>query len=285
MKSLGPAVVKTLREGHAKACAELDEHNYQYHVLDAPTISDAEYDLKFRQLVNMEKQYPELVTPASPTQKVGHAMTFGHFKPLKHRLPMLSLGNTFTAYEAVDWSIDLYGDPETKGLEVRGEWKLDGLSLSLVYRKGLLIYAVTRGDGETGENVTLNALQIKGVPKVLQHWSTVYTSIRGEVVVNLDDYNAINKALEEAGKKTFANPRNYAAGSLRQKDPAVTAERKLQFVAYSIDHEGDDTDRDWYEDQADLVKNGFEVAAIPDELDHSTDSMICGWPAFIEKMQ
>lgn len=284
MKDLGPAVVKALREGHAIACAELDELNYQYHVKDDPLVSDAEYDQKFRALVNMEKQHPWLVTPASPTQTVGHAMTFGHFKPLKHRLPMLSLGNTFTAYEAVDWSIDISGDPETQGLEVRGEWKLDGLSLSLVYRKGKLLYAVTRGDGETGENVTINALHIKGVPKVLKHWSSVYTSIRGEVVVNLADYTAINKVLEEAGKKTFANPRNYAAGSLRQKDPTVTAGRKLQFVSYSIDHEDDDTDYDWYEDQATLIKNGFETAAIPDQLTHG-NGIICGWPEFIEKMQ
>jgi DNA ligase (NAD+) len=285
MKDLAPAVVQALRVGYAEACSELNELNYQYHVNDVSVIPDPEYDLKFRQLVDIEKQYPWLIVPASPTQTVGHAITSGHFQPLKHRLSMLSLGNTFTAYEAVDWSIDISGDPETQGLEVRGEWKLDGLSLSLVYRKGRLLYAVTRGDGETGENVTINALQIQGIPKVLKHWTSVYTSIRGEVVVNLADYNAINDALLEAGKKPFANPRNYAAGSLRQKDPAITAERKLIFVGYSIDHEDDDTDRDWYNDQETLIKNGFETAAIPDKLNHSLEGIIQGWPEFIEKMQ
>ena len=283
MKDLGPAVVKAMREGHAIACAEIDQLNYQYHVLDEPLISDAEYDQKFRALVNMEKQYPELVTPASPTQTVGHAMTFGHFKPLKHRLPMLSLGNTFTSDEAVDWSIDIQ-DIETAGIEVRGEWKLDGLSLRLVYRKGKLLWAVTRGDGETGENVTLNALQIRGIPKTLKHWNSEYTLVTGEVVVPLADYRAINDALAEEGKKTFANPRNYAAGSLRQKDPAVTAERKLKFIAYAFDSEGETTDRDWYDDIWHLNNNGFETAAIPGKLTHN-NGIITGWPALIEKMQ
>lgn len=277
--------MKELREAYAIACAEIDELNYHYHVLDDAKIPDAEYDQKFRALVHIEKQFPELVTPASPTQKVGHAMTFGHFKPLKHRLPMLSLANTFTSDEAVDWSIDITGDPETTGLEVRGEWKLDGLSLRLVYRNGKLLWAVTRGDGETGENVTLNALQIKGIPKTLTTWTNEYTLVTGEVVVALADYKAINDALAAESKKTFANPRNYAAGSLRQKDPAVTAERKLQFVGYSFDSEGDTIDRDWYYEQESLTTNGFEVAAIPDVLNYPSDHYITGWPKFIEKMQ
>lgn len=275
--------MKELRKAYAESCAEIDELNYHYHVLDDAKIPDAEYDQKFRTLVHIEKQFPELVTPASPTQKVGHAMTFGHFKPLKHRLPMLSLANTFTPDEAVDWSIDIL-DLATAGIEVRGEWKLDGLSLRLVYRNGKLLWAVTRGDGVTGENVTLNALQINGIPKTLKHWTSEYTLVTGEVVVPLADYKAINDALAEEGKKTFANARNYAAGSLRQKDPAVTAERKLKFIAYAFDCEGETTDRDWYDDIWHLNNNGFETAAIPAKLTHE-HGIISGWPVLIEKMQ
>lgn len=203
--------------------------NHAYHVLDDPLVSDAEYDREFRKLVELEKANPELITKDSPTQTVGAPIS-KQFTPVRHAYPMLSLGNQFSAEELYAWIQTL-----PLGALLVGEYKMDGLSLSLTYVDGLLYKAVTRGDGEIGEDVTLNALQVKGIPKrLIGGEGTGVVTVRGEVVVHKDDFEALNEELADQGLKTYANERNYAAGSMRQKDPNVTGARNLRFYAYSL---------------------------------------------------
>lgn len=248
---------------------ELSALNYAYYVLDNSPVADADYDAKYRELVSLEKQFPQFLMKESPTQNVGHAIVAGQFTPYKHRVSMLSLDNSLDVNALLDWTIDVIDPSDAlRGHRCLPEWKLDGLSLDLIYRHGKLLVAVTRGDGDVGENVTLNALQIPSIPKVLKEYQgQEWISVRGEVVVDLEDYRAINDALVTEGKKTFANPRNYTAGALRQKDPAITAERKLQFVAYSWVPDGEWVDGHMLEEQRLFRVNGFLDAAIDDDFD------------------
>lgn len=264
-------------------CEELRRHNYYYYVLDSPIIEDAIYDRKLRSLKEMEAKNPMWVTSESPTQTVGHTVYPGHFELVSRSLPMLSLDNVFTPDEAVDWTIDLHQDYGFNDVEVVVEWKMDGLSLDLLYTNGKLTMASTRGDGTTGENVTPNALMIEGIPRVLQTNEPVI-NVRGEVVPRLADYAEINRALAEAGKKTYANPRNYAAGSLRLKDPKVTKDRKLVFVAHGPEHPYYNADEpgDWYKDQAWLKQNGFLTADTGKRLGNKP-GMTTGTPKLIEE--
>jgi len=216
----------------------IEAHNYRYYVLDDPSVDDAEYDRLMTQLQALEQEHPELVTPESPTQRVG-ATPSGAFEPVRHAQPMLSLGNAFAQedVEAFDKRVNdtlraagmLAEDAQT---EYFCELKLDGLAISLRYEAGKLVQAATRGDGQTGEDVTGNIRTIKAIPLTLKAGAPAVLEVRGEVLMNRKDFDSLNAVQAKAGGKVFVNPRNAAAGSLRQLDPAVTARRKLRFFAY-----------------------------------------------------
>lgn len=215
--------------------SELNRHNHAYYVLDQPSIPDAEYDRLFQELQALESAHPELVTSDSPTQRVGGA-PLPQFDPVRHDVPMLSLGNGFT-----DEDIEAFDKRVQDGLEslpqVRyaTELKFDGLAISLRYEDGVLVQAATRGDGTTGENVTANIRTVRAIPLRLHgtHVPAVL-DVRGEVLMYKQDFARLNQRQRDAGQKEFANPRNAAAGSLRQLDSRITAQRTLRFFAYGI---------------------------------------------------
>ncbi|WP_458128096.1 NAD-dependent DNA ligase LigA [Pseudomonas sp. Z2-11] len=223
--------------------SELDQHNYRYHVLDEPTIPDAEYDRLFHELKALEEQHPELVTSDSPTQRVG-SVALSAFSQVRHEIPMLSLGNAFdenTMREfdrRVTEGLDLpTGDLLGAGaaVEYSCEPKLDGLAVSLLYQDGMLVRGATRGDGTTGEDISVNVRTVRNIPLKLQGsgWPPVL-EVRGEVYMSKAGFERLNATQLEAGGKTFANPRNAAAGSLRQLDSRITANRPLEFCCYGI---------------------------------------------------
>lgn len=214
---------------------QLNEYNYQYYVLDAPTIPDAEYDRLFRELQAIEQAHPELITAESPTQRVG-AAPLSEFESVAHVVPMLSLNNAFSEEElrAFDKRIhDRLGSAEP--IQYCAEPKLDGLAVSLLYIDGKLSVAATRGDGTRGENITDNVRTIPSVPLML-HGENLprELEVRGEVFMPLDGFERYNEKARQAGQKVFANPRNAAAGSLRQLDPRITATRPLAIYFYGI---------------------------------------------------
>lgn len=218
---------------------EVREHQFRYYVRDAPIISDAEFDELLRRLEALEEQHPELRTPDSPTQLVGGAGFATDFTPAEHLERMLSLDNVFSADEFDAWAARIRAEVGNAA-HYLCELKIDGVALSLVYRDGRLARAATRGDGRTGEDVTLNARTIDDVPERLAANDNYpipdVLEVRGEVFFRLADFEALNAALVEDGKNPFANPRNSAAGSLRQKDPAVTARRKLRMICHGVGH-------------------------------------------------
>ncbi|HAG94527.1 MAG TPA: DNA ligase [Gammaproteobacteria bacterium] len=214
---------------------QLREHNYKYYVLDEPSIPDAEYDRLFRQLKQLESEHPDLITPDSPTQRVGDK-PLQAFQQVQHRLPMLSLDNVFSEEELVAFDRRLrerlHQDDE---IEYVCEPKLDGLAVSLLYEMGVLVQAATRGDGQTGEDITQNIRTIDSIP--LRLWGEDYPQIlevRGEVFMPKAGFEQLNKTAQENGEKTFVNPRNAAAGSLRQLDSSITAKRPLDMYCYSV---------------------------------------------------
>jgi len=215
------------------------EHQFRYYVRDAPIISDADFDTLLRRLAALEEDHPELRTPDSPTQLVGGAGFATEFTAAEHLERMLSLDNVFSAEEFDGWAARIRAG---LGADVPYlcELKIDGVALALVYRNGRLVRAATRGDGRSGEDVTLNARTIDNVPERLtpsdDHPVPDVLEVRGEVFFRLADFEALNAALVEDGKAPFANPRNSAAGSLRQKDPAVTARRKLRMTCHGLGH-------------------------------------------------
>lgn len=219
---------------------EVREHQFRYYVRDAPIVSDAEFDQLLRRLEALEEQHPELRTPDSPTQLVGGAGFATDFAEAEHLERMLSLDNVFSADEFELWAGRVRGEvgPDVGDVPYLCELKIDGVALSLVYRDGRLVRAATRGDGRTGEDVTLNARTIDDVPERLTAAKGYpvpdVLEVRGEVFFRLADFEALNAALVEDGKAPFANPRNSAAGSLRQKDPAVTARRKLRMICHGV---------------------------------------------------
>jgi DNA ligase (NAD+) len=218
---------------------EVREHQFRYYVRDAPIISDAEFDELLRRLSGLEERYPELRTPDSPTQLVGGAGFATDFTEAEHLERMLSLDNVFSAEEFELWAARVRAEVGDD-VPYLCELKIDGVALSLVYRDGRLVRAATRGDGRTGEDVTLNARTIEDVPERLTAGKGYpvpdVLEVRGEVFFRLADFEALNAALVEDGKTPFANPRNSAAGSLRQKDPAVTARRKLRMICHGVGH-------------------------------------------------
>ncbi|AMR78767.1 NAD-dependent DNA ligase LigA [Cupriavidus nantongensis] len=226
---------------------ELDRHNYQYYVLDAPTVPDAEYDALFSELMALELEHPELQTPDSPTQRVG-GEPLAAFDSVRHRVPMLSLNNAFADDDVLNFDrrcaqglgrsapaageADLFSAADA--VEYACELKFDGLAMSLRYEDGRLVQAATRGDGETGEDVTVNVRTIKAIPLKLRGQAPAVLEVRGEVFMFRRDFDKLNARQAEAGEKTFVNPRNAAAGSLRQLDPRITARRPLSFFAYGL---------------------------------------------------
>ncbi|MBB3006540.1 NAD-dependent DNA ligase LigA [Cupriavidus alkaliphilus] len=226
---------------------ELDRHNYQYYVLDAPTVPDAEYDALFSELMALELEHPELQTPDSPTQRVG-GEALAAFDSVRHRVPMLSLNNAFADDDVLNFDrrcaqglgrsapaageADLFSAADA--VEYACELKFDGLAMSLRYEDGRLVQAATRGDGETGEDVTVNVRTIKAIPLKLRGQAPAVLEVRGEVFMFRRDFDKLNARQAEAGEKTFVNPRNAAAGSLRQLDPRITARRPLSFFAYGL---------------------------------------------------
>lgn len=215
---------------------ELDDANYKYYVLDAPTLSDAQYDALMRELQKLEAENPALITPDSPTQRVGAAPS-GAFGQVRHRVPMLSLGNVFGEEEFADFDVKVkrqLGMSAEAVVEYAVEPKIDGLSIELVYKNGQLAIASTRGDGTTGEDVTMNARTIKAIPLRLRGKAPAELEVRGEVYYPKDAFNALNREREEQGEATFANPRNAAAGALRQLDANITAKRPLRALFYAV---------------------------------------------------
>ena len=213
----------------------ITEHNYQYYVLDDPRVPDAEYDRLFRELQDLEAQYPDIVTPDTPTRRVG-ASVETTFEEVVHRIPMLSLDNAFSDEELRDFDRRVRDRLKTEeDIEYVCEPKLDGLAVSLHYESGVLTRAATRGDGYTGEDITANIRTIPSVPLRLRGDNIPeLVEVRGEVYMPREGFETLNKRLADKGEKTFVNPRNAAAGSLRQKKPTVTARRPLELCAYSV---------------------------------------------------
>lgn len=216
---------------------EIEEHNRRYHLEDRPVITDAEYDRLFDRLLEIEAEYPELVTPDSPSQRVGAAPS-RKFEPVEHRIPMLSLQKVTSVEEFADFDRRV-----RQGLDIADEVtyitepKLDGLAVELVYQEGLFVLGSTRGDGRTGENITANLKTIRNIPLRLSDQAAAtypLLEVRGEVIMHSAAFERLNQKLSGEGRPLLANPRNAAAGSLRQLDPSVTASRPLVFYAYGI---------------------------------------------------
>jgi DNA ligase (NAD+) len=218
----------------------IEYHNRRYHVLDAPEIPDADYDALVRELREIEADHPELATPDSPTRTVGAPPATGLFAEVRHRVPMMSLDNAFDEVELEAWVDRLrrqLPDIDLSTLDFSCEPKVDGVAMSLTYVDGRFTQAATRGDGVTGEDVTANVATVRGVPHLLTPGAGPYPhhlEVRGEVYIPTAEFTAYNERAAAEGTKAFVNPRNAAAGSLRQKDPAVTATRPLAFWAYQI---------------------------------------------------
>jgi DNA ligase (NAD+) len=216
---------------------QLEHHNYRYYVLDDPEIPDVEYDRMFRELQALEATHPELVTEDSPTKRVGGAPVAG-FREVRHLVPMLSLDNAFSADELIAFDRRIRERLQTEeAVDYSAETKLDGTAVSLLYENGRLVRGATRGDGQTGEDISHNVRTIDSIPLKLRGGRRpALLEVRGEVYMPKDGFAALNARLAEEGAKTFVNPRNAAAGTLRQLDPRITAARPLEFFAYGVGH-------------------------------------------------
>lgn len=218
---------------------EINQHNYRYYVLDSPVVTDAEYDRLMKQLAKLEALYPELITPDSPTQRVG-AKPLESFGTITHTIPMLSLANALAKEEAIDFDAKikrLLDMPLNGQIEYVAEPKMDGLAIELIYENGVFIKGSTRGDGYVGEDVTSNLKTVRSIPLSLSPSAKALPTlveVRGEVFLPLGSFKKLNSEREKAGEQVFANPRNAAAGSLRQLDPKITAGRPLDIFCYGI---------------------------------------------------
>jgi DNA ligase (NAD+) len=226
------AVPDAARQRAGALRTEIEAHNYRYYVLDAPTVSDAEFDALFRELQELEGRYPELVTADSPTQRVGAAPR-SDFAPVIHETPMLSLNNAFAAEDVEAFDRRAREALGVEQIEYACEPKFDGLAITLTYRDGIFVQGATRGDGYRGEDVTVNLRTIKSIPLRLAS-NVNFAEIRGEVLMLRKDFEQLNARQRAASEKEFANPRNAAAGSLRQLDPKLTSARALSFFAYGV---------------------------------------------------
>ncbi len=213
---------------------QLNYHNHRYYVLDDPEIPDVDYDMMLRELQDIEAEYPDLCRPDSPSQRVG-AAPLTKFTEVKHEVPMLSLGNVFSEQELDDFDRRCREVLDIDAIEYVAEPKLDGLAISLLYKEGLLVRAATRGDGTTGEDVTANVKTIGAIPLRLSGKAIpAVVEVRGEIYISRKGFEALNAKQREKGEKTFANPRNAAAGSLRLLDSSITAQRPLTMYCYAV---------------------------------------------------
>ena len=230
-------VPKEIRERVQRLRKEIEYHNYRYYVLNDPVISDPEYDALMRELEELERQYPELITPNSPTQRVG-APPLEEFGTVEHTIPMLSLANAFNEEEVLEFDRRVKRFLGTdQDVEYTAEPKMDGVAVEVVYERGELVVGSTRGDGYRGEDITQNIRTIRTIPLFLMEDEEPVPerlAVRGEVYMEIEDFKRLNREREERGEAPFANPRNAAAGSLRQLDPSITARRPLNIFFYGI---------------------------------------------------
>lgn len=216
--------------------ASIDRWNHEYYVLDQPTVTDAEYDAAMRELRELESAHPELLTPESPTQRVGAAATTG-FAEIVHPRPMLSLSNVFSREELLAWTQRALRLSGANRLAFVTEPKIDGLAVALTYVDGIFHHGATRGDGTTGDDISANLRTVRAIPLQLRNQNghiPGVIEVRGELYMRKDDFARLNDGITAAGGKAFMNPRNAAAGSVRQKDPSITAARPLRFISYGI---------------------------------------------------
>jgi DNA ligase (NAD+) len=257
-------VAKNLEKDVEKLREQIRHHEYRYYVLNEPEISDFEFDKLMRQLQELERQHPEWVTPDSPTQRVG-GQPAEEFPKVRHSVPMLSLDNTYSLEELEDFDRRVRELSGRSRVEYVGELKLDGLSMSLTYEDGVLVRGVTRGDGVTGEDVTGNVKTIRSVPlriearKLEAIGRAKRFEVRGEVIMSLKAFRDLNVQREAAGEPRFANPRNAAAGSMRQLDPRIVAERRLDMYLYFLQVNGGVPLREHAKSLEALVRMGFKV--------------------------
>ncbi len=239
---------------------EINDHNYRYYALDSPVISDAQYDKLLRELQDLEQKYPDLISPDSPTQRVG-AQPLAAFGAVRHKIPMTSMDNAFDDAEARDWDARCRKGLERDTVAYTAEPKFDGTSIALRYENGVLTQAGTRGDGSSGEDVTANVRTIRTVPLRLQGrgWPKLL-EVRGEVVIPKKDFERLNAEQLRREEKVFANPRNAAAGSLRQLDPKITAARPLAFFPWGLGEVSEPVARKYSEAVRRLKDWGFKVS-------------------------
>lgn len=249
-----------LEKEYRKLVDTLNSYSKAYYVDDNPVVPDAEYDRLYRQLELIEQSNPNIIADDSPTKRVGGA-TLSEFEQVTHRVPLMSMGDIFNNAELIDFDARMSSSSGQSVVEYCVEPKLDGLAVSLIYKKGKLVQAATRGDGKIGENVTSNVMTIKAIPlKLTGDKVPDYIDVRGEVIMTRSGFNQWNERARATGGKVFANPRNAAAGSLRQLDPKVTAKRPLAFFAYYVGEcEGYDLPRDQYHRLLALKELGFPV--------------------------
>ncbi len=267
-------MTKQIKKTVEELAAEIVRHDALYHGKDAPEISDAEYDLLRKRYDKLVKDYPQYAV-AAVSESVGAAPASG-FRKVAHAVPMLSLGNAFDDEDVLDFIqrmrrfLNLPADAE---IPVVAEPKLDGLSLSLRYENAELVHALTRGDGAVGEDVTANARTIKDIPQILKGKPPKILEIRGEIFMHREDFLKLNAAQEAAGRQQFANPRNAAAGSMRQLDPSITASRPLRFVGYNWGEVSAPLAKTLWEARAAIQSFGFTLNA-PVELCASAEEML-----------
>ena len=273
---------------------KLNEHAHRYYVLDDPLISDGEYDQLFQELLSLEKEYPHLVTMDSPSQRVG-GMALDTFQQVEHRVPMLSLENAFDDQDLRDFEERLLRFLLTdKRPDYMAEPKLDGLAVELVYEQGLLVQGSTRGDGSVGEDITAQLRTVSAIPLRLKRTDIARLEVRGEVFMDRHGFEALNRRRSEKDEPLFANPRNAAAGSLRQLDPGITAQRPLRFFVYAVASPAVTACSNQQELLAFLAEQGFpvnpeivhcqdmeqvihrfqELSALRHDLDYEIDGMV-----------
>ncbi|MGZ9109043.1 MAG: NAD-dependent DNA ligase LigA [Micavibrio sp.] len=273
---------KDAAKRHAELVRQIHHHDILYHQKDAPEISDAAYDAMRRELEALEQQYPELVSADSPSLLVGAAVASG-FKKVRHSVPMLSLGNAFEDQDILDFLervkkfLNLKDD-----IEIVAEPKIDGLSCSLRYEKGALVMAATRGDGSEGEDITANVRTIADVPQALKGSAPDILEVRGEIYIRRDEFEMLNERQKTAGKPIFANPRNAAAGSVRQLDAKITAERPLHFFGYALGEISSPVSDTQWGIRKQLKSFGFAEAE-PSALCHTAEELLTYYQQVMEQ--
>ncbi len=258
-----------------RLAAEIQMHDEAYHQRDEPIVTDAEYDALRRRNDEIEARFPELRRPGSPSLKVGAAPA-GGFAKVTHRVPMLSLSNAFSDEDVADFLSGIRRFlmlDEVEPIDIVAEAKIDGLSMSLLYKKGRLLTGATRGDGSVGEDVTANIRTLRNVPERLHGNVPELIEVRGEVFMRNADFRALNDRLAAEEKRTFKNPRNSAAGSLRQKDPTITADRPLLFLAYAWGETTAPLGETQWQARQTLASWGFDVNE-PAALCHSLEDIL-----------